>query len=69
MLEGETGTVNVVVWKQVFEDHAVLAETAVLLGVTGRVQAQERRRHLVAEQLCDPDLRFESQGTTARSFH
>lgn len=68
-LEDETGTVNLVVWKQVFDDHAVLAKTAVLLGVTGRVQAQEGVVHLIADALWDPDLRFENKGTTVRSFH
>ena len=68
-LEDETGTVNLVVWKQVFDDHAVLAKTAVLLGVTGRVQAQDGVVHLIADTLWDPDLRFENKGTTVRSFH
>lgn len=68
-LEDETGTVNLVVWKQVFDDHAVLAKTAVLLGVTGRVQSQEGVVHLIADTLWDPDLRFENKGTTVRSFH
>ena len=33
-LEDETGFVNLVLWKQVFERHAALAKTAALLGVT-----------------------------------
>ena len=36
-LEDETGFVNVVVWKQVFDRHAALAKTAALLGVTGEI--------------------------------
>ena len=68
-LEDETGTVNVVVWKQVFEAHAVLAKTAVLLGVTGKVQAQDGVVHLIAESLWDPELKFENKGSTVRSFH
>jgi len=67
-LEDETGTVNVVVWKQVFEAHAVLAKTAVLLGVSGKVQAQDGVVHLIAEQLWDPELKFESQGTAELSL-
>jgi len=68
-LEDETGTVNVVVWKQVFEAHPILAKTAVLLGVSGRIQSQDGVVHLVADTLWDPDLRFENKGTTVRSFH
>jgi error-prone DNA polymerase len=68
-LEDETGTVNVVVWRKVFDAHPVLAKTAVLLGVTGRIQSQDGVVHLVADQLWEPNLHFESQGTTVRSFH
>jgi len=68
-LEDETGFVNVVVWRQVFDDHVVLAKAAVLLGVSGTVQAQDGVVHLIAKRLWDPDLRFHPQGTTQRSFH
>ncbi len=68
-LEDETGIVNVVVWKKVFEAHLVIAKSALLMGVSGRVQSQEGVVHLVADELWDPQLRFEGQGTTVRSFH
>lgn len=68
-LEDETGIVNVVVWKQVFEQHVVLAKTAVLLGVSGKVQSQDGVVHLIADRLWDPDLRFVPEGSKARSFH
>jgi error-prone DNA polymerase len=48
-LEDETGFVNLVVWKQVFDEHAVLARTTSLLGVSGRLQIQEGIVHLIAE--------------------
>jgi error-prone DNA polymerase len=50
-LEDETGFVNLVVWKQVFDEHAVLARTTSLLGVTGRLQIQEGIVHLIAERM------------------
>ncbi|MEM6292729.1 MAG: error-prone DNA polymerase [Myxococcota bacterium] len=68
-LEDETGTVNVVVWKKTFEAHPVLAKTALLLGITGRIQSQDGVVHLVADELWDPQLRFDGKGTTVRSFH
>ncbi|GAB6061343.1 error-prone DNA polymerase [Deferrisoma palaeochoriense] len=55
-LEDETGFVNVVVWKRVFDRHPRLARTAALLGVTGRIEAQDGVVHLVAEALWEPRL-------------
>ncbi|HVK71843.1 MAG TPA: error-prone DNA polymerase [Kofleriaceae bacterium] len=55
-LEDETGFVNVVIWKQVFDQYEVLAKSATLLGVSGRLQVQEGVVHLVAEQLWRPVL-------------
>ncbi len=68
-LEDETGFVNVVVWQRVFEQHALLAKSALLLGVAGKLQVQEGVVHLVADTLWDPDLRLRTEGTTVRSFH
>jgi error-prone DNA polymerase len=56
-LEDETGFVNLVVWRQVFERHPVLAKTAVLLGVTGKIQARHGVVHLVADALWEPNIR------------
>jgi error-prone DNA polymerase len=58
-LEDETGFVNLVVWRQVFERYPVLAKSAVLLGVTGKIQARHGVVHLVAEALWDPQIRPE----------
>ena len=67
-MEDETGFVNVVVWKRVFEQHAVLAKTAVLLGISGQLQVADGVTHLVAEKLWEPNL---SSDVTLRSrnFH
>jgi len=68
-LEDETGFVNVVVWRQVFEANWIIAKTAILLGVRGHVQAQDGVVHLIADSLWDPDLRFHVDGMTQRNFH
>ena len=68
-LEDETGFVNVVVWQPVFQKHSVLARTALLMGVTGKVQSESGVVHLIANKLWDPELSFHPKGTTTRSFH
>ena len=68
-LEDETGFVNLVIWAQVFERHAVLARTAAILGVDGRVQRAEGVTHLIAERLWEPELEAEVEGTRSRDFH
>jgi error-prone DNA polymerase len=73
-LEDETGFVNVVLWSSVYEAHRVLARTASLLGVRGKVQAQRsegaevRVVHLVADALFEPELQTISTGRS-RDFH
>jgi error-prone DNA polymerase len=52
-LEDETGFVNVVIWSDVFEKHARVAKTSVLLEVRGHVQEEAGVVHLVATSLHD----------------
>jgi error-prone DNA polymerase len=68
-LEDETGFVNVVVWKQVFDRHAALAKTAALLGVTGEIQRADGVIHLVAKSLWAPDVALADQTHRSRDFH
>ncbi len=68
-LEDETGFVNLVIWRQVFEQHAVLARTAAILGVDGRIQRSEGVTHLIAETLWEPDFELATEGTSSRDFH
>ncbi|MEZ4362423.1 MAG: error-prone DNA polymerase [Kofleriaceae bacterium] len=68
-LEDETGFVNLVIWSQVFEQHAVLARTASLLGISGKLQVQEGIAHLIAERLWVPRLSREVMGAPSRDFH
>jgi len=55
-LEDETGFVNLVIWKDVFARHEVIAKTSAFLGVTGKIQSQDGVVHLIADELWVPDL-------------
>jgi error-prone DNA polymerase len=67
-LEDETGFVNVVVWKKIFDRYAALAKTASLLGVTGEIQKADGVIHLIAKALWAPDVAIASK-TRSRDFH
>lgn len=64
-LEDETGVVNVVIWRNVFERFRRAVVSGRLLRVTGRVERQAGVVHVVAEliedvsllldRLCDPE--------------
>ncbi len=68
-LEDETGFVNVVVWKHVFDRYAALAKTAALLGVTGEIQKADGVIHLIAKSLWAPDVALADQTHRSRDFH
>jgi error-prone DNA polymerase len=68
-LEDETGFVNLVVWKPVFEAHAVIARTALLMGVSGKIQSESGVIHLIADTLWEPPMSFAPDGTSTRNFH
>jgi DNA polymerase-3 subunit alpha len=68
-LEDETGFVNVVLWARVFSRYAVLAKTAMFLGVTGTLQVEQGVVHLVAEKLWVPRVRCQPANAGSRDFH
>ncbi|MSP92968.1 MAG: DNA polymerase III subunit alpha [Myxococcales bacterium] len=68
-LEDETGFVNLVVWRDVFEQFHVLAKTAGLLGVTGKVQAEAGVVHVVVEQMWVPEVAAVECDGRSRDFH
>jgi error-prone DNA polymerase len=53
-LEDETGFANLVLWKDVFKKHEVIAKTVAFLGVTGTVQKHSGVTHLIAQHLWIP---------------
>lgn len=67
-LEDETGFVNLVVWQRIFDEHAILAKTTLLLGVTGKIQRTEGVVHLIADTLWDPQLKLQAD-VRSRDFH
>ena len=67
-LEDETGFVNVVIWKRVFDEHAVLARTASFLGVTGKLQCESGVVHIIAEALWTPPIAARPPSTGSRDF-
>ena len=68
-LEDETGFVNVVVWKRVFDDYPVLARTASFLGVTGKLQSESGVVHIVADALWAPEIAARPPSAGSRDFH
>ena len=68
-LEDETGFVNIVVWKRVFDEHAVLARTASFLGVTGKLQSESGVVNIVAESLWTPEISARPPSAGSRDFH
>jgi error-prone DNA polymerase len=68
-LEDETGFVNLVVWRDVFKRHEVVAKTSAFLGVTGKIQSQDGVTHLIAEELWVPDLDLRPASAGSRDFH
>jgi DNA polymerase III alpha subunit len=52
-LEDETGTVNVIVWKAVYEQFRRAVIAGRLLRVTGRLQCEGPITHVIAEQIED----------------
>ncbi len=68
-LEDETGFVNVVLWRQVFDRYRVLAKTEPFLGISGRLQAEQGVVHLVARHLWVPEVRYRPARARSRDFH
>ena len=65
----ETGFVNLVIWQDVFKEHALVARTSNFLGITGQIQSQDGVVHLVADELWKPELDLEPVSGGSRDFH
>ncbi|HCE04646.1 MAG TPA: error-prone DNA polymerase, partial [Acidobacteria bacterium] len=68
-LEDETGFVNLVIWKTVFDQHVLIAKTASFLGVTGKIQNADGVVHLVVDTLWHPELPQRPDTVGSRDFH
>ena len=67
-LEDETGYVNLVVWKAVYEKFRTIILTSSLLGVTGRIQAKDGVVHLVVQECFKPQLSLTGFKVESRNF-
>ncbi|MGB0660204.1 MAG: OB-fold nucleic acid binding domain-containing protein [Mangrovicoccus sp.] len=52
-LEDETGVVNVIVWRKIYEEFRRAVIAGRLLRVTGRIQRESGITHVIAEQVED----------------
>jgi len=68
-LEDETGSINVIVWRDLVELQRRELLSARLLGVYGQLQRQGIVLNLVARRLFDHTALLGRLGTTARNFH
>jgi error-prone DNA polymerase len=68
-LEDETGFVNLVLWQDVFNRHALVAKTSSFLGVTGKIQREASVVHVVVESLWEPESIKRSASVRSRDFH
>jgi error-prone DNA polymerase len=68
-LEDESGFVNVVVWRQVFEQHALVLKTTSFLGIEGQLQVEGGVTHLVADSLWKPSVGSIPVAVESHDFH
>jgi error-prone DNA polymerase len=68
-LEDETGFVNAIVWKAVFDRFSILARTQAFLGITGRVQVDQGIVHLIADELWVPRVHAQPATAPSHDFH
>jgi len=67
-LEDETGFVNLVMWQNVWDEHKILARSLAVMGVSGKIQAEDGVTHLVVEEVWRPELREKLATRGSRDF-
>jgi error-prone DNA polymerase len=68
-MEDESGFVNLVLFKPVFQRHAAVARTEYFFGVTGKLQNQDGVVHLLVDRLWAPRLEQAPAHAPSRDFH
>ncbi|HEY0192425.1 MAG TPA: error-prone DNA polymerase, partial [Kofleriaceae bacterium] len=68
-MEDETGFVNLVVWRAIFEQYELVLCHTSLLGVSGTLQVQEGIVHLMVERAWAPRLSKQVKSVVSRDFH
>jgi error-prone DNA polymerase len=67
-LEDETGFVNLVVWQNVWDQFKILARSLSVMGVSGKIQAEDGVTHLVVDSIWAPQLAGEPTPVGSRDF-
>ncbi len=67
-LEDETGFVNVILWRDVYERFRVPVKTLSFMGVSGPLQNESNVVHIVAESVWEPKLGAEPVRRKSRDF-
>ncbi len=67
-LEDETGFVNVILWRDVYERFRVPVKTLSFMGVSGPLQNESNVVHLVAESVWEPKIGVEPVRRKSRDF-
>ena len=67
-LEDETGFVNIIVWRDVYEKFRIEVKTLSFMGVSGPLQKEFDVVHIVAESIWQPKLEAEPAGPKSRDF-
>jgi error-prone DNA polymerase len=68
-LEDETGFVNAVIWKDVWERYGLTVKTNPVIGLTGQLEARQDVTHLIVEHVWVPSLSRSSATARSRDFH
>ncbi len=67
-LEDETGFVNVIVWRDVYERFRVAVKTLSFMGVSGPLQNESTVVHIVVESVWQPEIGAEPVRRKSRDF-
>jgi error-prone DNA polymerase len=67
-IEDETGTVNLIVWRSVWERYRRVARQAQALLVTGQLQRQDGVIHIVVKRMKDITTDVVDVGQASRDF-
>jgi error-prone DNA polymerase len=67
-IEDETGTVNLIIWRHVWERYRRVARGAQALIVTGKLQRQDGVIHIIVQRLVDMTAEIVNLGQASRDF-
>jgi error-prone DNA polymerase len=68
-MEDETGFVNLIIWKSVFERFRSLIITSAFLGVSGKFQNEDGVSHIIVDSVWKPRVDAPRATPSSRDFH